>query len=177
MNSYQKIREIFVTVLLFTAVTAYAVGAGFSGNTLSGVYIDTTSLAIGIGSTTPYASFGIKGTTAQQQPLLVIASSTDLLYFGINASGTPIMMTSNASHGNLSFGTTTLAAGVSTVSTKVVQSDSMIMLHYCGTKTPVETTATNLSVKTKTVGTSFVASSTSVADTSVICWQVMNPVY
>ncbi len=156
-------------------------------NDASGVdfgVIDTTG-NWGLGTTTPWGTLSIQGAagslSATSKPFISIASSTQKTLWGIDQWGAiqvGVQNTSITGDGNRCVGTSTLSSGLVTVSTGCVAAGDMIWIQRFG---GVSGQAVNVNaaaaytVKTITGGTSFVASSSLVTDSSVIMWKIEHP--
>ena len=182
MKNYEAVIIAVVGVLLYAvALPVFAAVFSFAPVTVNPsrgyVYYDDAIRSLGVGSSTPYATISAQGYDVQTSPIIALASSTGKFQWGVDKNGTVMLGVQNSQNGNMSNGTTTLVAGISTVSTSRVAADSMIEMYYCNTVSPVNLGATTLSVQTKSAGVSFVASSSSRLDTSTICWEIKKPAY
>lgn len=117
---------------------------------------------VGIGTTSPTARLTVSATST---------TATSTFSGGLRFdSGKAIQVKVGA---NMNFGTTTLSGGTATVNNTQTQTDSLIFLSDCAEGG----TLGSLSVGTRVAGTSFVINSSNALDTSLVCWNIYQPLY
>jgi hypothetical protein len=137
----------------------------------------TTGGFLGIGTTTPWGTLSVTGTSGQTSPLFMLATSTGGSgVFGVNFNGAPMLSVQNSVNLNRCVGTTTLSSGTATISTQCIAAGDNVSFSIYGQTASILGSAA-YSVKTITAGTSFVASSTLSTDNRTLWWEIKKPIY
>lgn len=149
-----------------------------SGYTTSGLLTANLNYLAGNGGDTLYANltgstshiWSIGGTGTANEVFRISSSVTSQLDLKIGVVGKGLYIKEGV---NATMGVSTLSSGTVTVSTTKVTANSRIILSIQSLGTV--SVPTTVGVTARSAGTSFTITSASASDTSVICWQIIEP--